>query len=158
MESRPAGEASLLREAEQEPDPADAAFFGRSYVMQQVAPRVWGEEGSREELLLFAALALFDAQGAIPWRGCRDHVERALVHLHAVGEQKAAEQLRDDVAQTAHEEPNQIVDQLRARSLGHARSAVDVTRHAPRWVRTGGGAFHSNPLQGDPAVDVLCPP
>ena len=112
-------EGSLLIEAERERDVAEAAAYGRSYVMSHVGPRVWGEEGTRPELLLFAALSLFGADAAVPWLGCRDHIERALCHLRSIGEAEGARLLRDAVEQAAYEEPDQLVSELRARSLGN---------------------------------------
>jgi hypothetical protein len=76
---------------------ADRAFAGEALARQFIAPRVWGDAGSDEELLLFAVICSYPLSGQPPWQGMRDFVRRAFVRFQEVGPTAIAHDLREDV-------------------------------------------------------------
>ncbi|MFJ3861546.1 hypothetical protein ACIPRL_35635 [Streptomyces sp. NPDC090085] len=113
----------LLLDHANNPSDPDRAFFGASYVMQGIAPRVWGDLGSAEELLLFAVLAsYFQDFPEAPWDSCAGYVQRAFEHVAEIGEQEAARRLVDQIREKdvrKRDDADDIATQLRNRSLGH---------------------------------------
>lgn len=82
----------LLREAEARPD--DGATLGAAFLMRTLAPLLWEEEGTREQLILFGTLAVYQhGRNSRRWNGCVQYVEAAFDHLHEIGEAEAARQL-----------------------------------------------------------------
>lgn len=116
---------SLLRLAETDPIRRDRYGYGMHGLMALIAPRVWGDAGSLEDLLLYAVLACYQLHlGTSPtddWPGPRAHVERAFEHIAAIGEVAAASALRASVAQRAGSNvdlPDFVVRYWADRSLG----------------------------------------
>ncbi|MFF8798125.1 hypothetical protein ACH4NR_32170 [Streptomyces globisporus] len=115
----------LLIEARRDPSPRERVSYGASYVMKTIAPKVWGDQGGVQELLLFAVLATFPATELPDWEDCATYVERAFDHMHRIGEVEAARRLRAEVEAKASEE--------------YARERSDMYRALGR------------PLEADPA-------
>ena len=109
---------------EAETDPAEKIFYGKTYVMSYVAPRTWGSNGTDEELLLFAALAIYGEAPQTSWEGAERHIEKALEHLRELGEAEGARRLIVGLAVSA--EPD------------------EASRYFRDWINNG-------PLGGDPA-------
>ncbi|MFE7092938.1 hypothetical protein [Streptomyces erythrochromogenes] len=95
---------SLLQHAEQAADPQKQGFHGTAYVMSKIAPRVWGDQGSDDELLLFAVIAVYKQSKPQGWAGVRAYTERAFAYMRKVGEVEAARRLRAEVAREASDE------------------------------------------------------
>lgn len=118
---------SLLTEAAQAKDPVDACFYGSSHLMANIAPRVWGDNGSDEELLLFAAISSYQDTKPSGWTDCATFVEDAFGHLHTIGELEAARQLRQWVDHRSSAEYAQLrreADKRMGRSLDPAHAAA----------------------------------
>ncbi|KOU41470.1 hypothetical protein ADK55_28710 [Streptomyces sp. WM4235] len=91
--------------------------------MENIAPRVWGDLGSTEELLLFAVVASY-AQDfpEAPWDGCAGYVQRAFEHVGEIGEREAARRIVDRIREKdvrKRDDADRIATQLRNRSLGN---------------------------------------
>ncbi|GGP84391.1 hypothetical protein ACWDY7_33065 [Streptomyces calvus] len=112
--------STLLDYANHEDDP-DRNFFGASYVMQNIAPRVWGEDGSDDELLLFAVIMSYGLARPEPeWKDCATYVKEAFEYVHGIGEKEAARRIRERVMREATRErdhADQMVEELRRSSL-----------------------------------------
>ena len=72
--------------------------------MSFVAPNVVGDTGSDEQLLLFAVLAAFRKRPPEGWDSFRRHVEQAFAYVHEIGEAAAAQLLRQQVVDDAHDD------------------------------------------------------
>ncbi|WP_331718631.1 hypothetical protein OG985_49590 (plasmid) [Streptomyces sp. NBC_00289] len=97
----------LLVEAARESDPIEACSYGAAYVMSNIAPKVWGENGSEKELLLFAAISVYQDSKPSGWTNCATFVEAAFGYLHTISEAEAAQQLRQWVERRGSEEHRQ---------------------------------------------------
>ncbi|MCX4784297.1 hypothetical protein [Streptomyces sp. NBC_01264] len=95
---------SLLQHAVQERDPRQQGFYGSAYVMSKIAPRVWGDQGTDDELLMFAVIATYKRSKPHGWEGVRAHTEQAFAYMRKVGEVEAARRLRAEVAKEASDE------------------------------------------------------
>lgn len=143
-----------------DPFEADRYFYGMAGLIALIGPRVWGEAGSREELLLFAALACYQERlGQHPdeaWPGSKAHVLRAFVHMRRIGEGAAANVLHRMVAQraTAYEGTRRFDEEFRAdkspaQRAAHEQVMADGDRRNLRAAKaldgTNGGPWASMP-------------
>jgi hypothetical protein len=94
----------LLVEARRDPNPRERADYGASYVMQAIAPKVWGDQGGIQELLLYAVIATYQMTERKGWEDCAAFVGQAFAHMHRIGELEAARQLRAAVEARASDE------------------------------------------------------
>ncbi|MFB6482383.1 hypothetical protein ACFCXF_33895 [Streptomyces virginiae] len=92
---------SLLQHARRVEDPREQGFYGTAYVMSKIAPRVWGDQGSDDELLLFAVIAAYKQSKPRGWAGVRAYTEKAFAYMREVGEVEVARRLRAEVAREA---------------------------------------------------------
>lgn len=151
---------SLLKLARTDPVHRDRYGYGMAGLMAHIAPRVWGETGTREEVLLFAVLACYQHHlGHYPrgeWPGPREHVSRAFAYVESVGEAAAASTLRAGVAHRSadrSDDPEPIAEFWAARSVGQ-RAAHEQTmangdmrdlRAAQALDGTSGGTWDAMP-------------
>ena len=90
-----------LYELATDPDELSAAVFGRRFLMGQIAPRVWGDRGSHEELLLYAVLTVGAPRAGVPFAGIRKTVEGLFTRFHDLGEEEVGRRLRAEVSERA---------------------------------------------------------
>lgn len=134
LEATQAAGPTMLDEAR---DGDEAATFGGAFIMMNIAPRVWGDKGTDDELLLFAVIYSYAlSRPADPWDGCAAYVRRAFAYVRHVGEAEAARTLRAEVAAKAAVVP----DEAEKRMLAHMGIAGDPARLAARQQRLAPGS------------------
>lgn len=104
----------LLKHAESAPQINERYEYGARYMFANIGPRASMQSATQEELLLFAALAVYQDAGfpgadRTLWEGEEIHVRRAFAYFHEVGEQEAARRLRADVIRRSlRERPREL--------------------------------------------------
>lgn len=154
-------EAHPIVTAVDEAEPDDRAFMGAATLMQFIGPRVWGGAGTHEELLLYAALAIYQEEGRdLPWDGYAAYVQRAFQYLHQLGEVEAARRLRAEVVNEATR-PRDDTDEWRMKmltnSMGNdpARMAAHDREMARGQHRTLRAAAALDPAGADDPWEML---
>ncbi len=132
--------SSLLQLIDAQDEP-DRAFLGAVFVMEQIAPRLWGGDRSRDLLLLFAVVEVYGLEGHGPWRGCADHLRRAFDYSTGLGEEEIARRLRQSFVDGATDREARVAMQMLTRptpdsgpvpSGGHRGRPVGLSRQLGR--------------------------
>jgi hypothetical protein len=79
-----------------ETSPKERASSIEMLTRQFIAPRVWGDAGTDEELVLFAVIC-YPRRRSRDWAEPREFVREAFVRAHEIGPEEIARDLRDDV-------------------------------------------------------------
>jgi hypothetical protein len=117
----------------EEPDPKQQAFYGGVALMSFIGPRVWGEAGSDEELLLFAVLAVYGLRDDVPWEGYESRVQRAFEFMHEIGEIEAARRLRQEIVDKDKDEEWQTITNL-LRGTSH-KDPAEIAVHEQEMAK-----------------------
>jgi len=109
------------------------------YLFSNIGPRATEPTAMREELLLFAVMAVYQDAGfpgadRTLWDGEEAHVRRAFAYFHKIGEREAARRLRADVIRRSlRERPRELEEMLRrsmnndpARVAAHDREMASI--------------------------------
>lgn len=113
-----------------EEDQSDLLRYGPSFLMANIAPRATTEDASSEELLLSAALLLYQMDGypgagpAQAFDGFQAHVDRAFHHLADIGPKAAAHKLRHRIIEQAGPGPDAYQNMMKR------FAAEDPAKHA----------------------------
>ena len=129
-----------LYELATDPDELSAVVFGQKFLMGQIAPRVWGDRGSREELLLYAVLTVGAPRAGVPFAGIRKTVDGLFTRFHDLGEQEVSRRLRAKISERAGRlvEP----DESRRRQAAVHRSLGDDPGRIAVYEREMAHATH----------------
>lgn len=129
----------LLEHADGDPQVGDRYEYGAHYLFANIGPRATEPTAMREELLLFAVMAVYQDAGfpgadRTLWDGEEAHVRRAFAYFHKIGEREAARRLRADVIRRSlRERPRELEEMLRrsmnndpARVAAHDREMASI--------------------------------
>jgi hypothetical protein len=156
MEAGDGVSAGLLEHARADPNVNERYSYGAHYVFANIGPPATEPTTSREELLLFAVIAVYQHAGypggdPARWEGERAHVERAFAFAQQLGEREIARRLRAEVFARSAREPSPVFEEMLQNSLGNdpARSAA----HDQRMASIDARSFRAADLL-DPHGDI----
>lgn len=119
----------LLEHAYTDPHVQERYQYGAHYMFSNIGPRASQPAATPEELLLFAAMAVYqDADfpnaDRTVWDGEAAHVHRAFAYVHEIGQKEAARRLRADVIRRSVRQTPPEFEAMLKRSMNHDPSRM----------------------------------